>query len=233
MSRCETTGVTAAGRRKRAAAATVIAQAAIAQAAIAKAIITGLATLGVAAGLAVSAPGAAAMTPFPFFQQLDRIGLLCAIDAAPDIAVAGTAMEEGALCGLAEAALASLLGPGGPPVTVFGRNDERIADPTTLLVLIHATLRRPQPAEQPAGQIGGGGTGSVLALSATLQRSRTDGHQTGSRRTDIGDPPFFAAPPQAVVAPDGAPGSEAVREALFRLLSGVARPLLANRPGRP
>lgn len=161
----------------------------------------------------VFASGAAAMSPFLFFQQVGRVGLLCSVDADPERA---GIVEEAALCGLAESALTALLGSGGPPATVFGRNDERIADPATLLLLIHATLRPQSPAERGAAT----GNGTVLALSAALQRVRTD----------LGAPPFFAAAPQAVVAPGGKPDTQALQDALGRLLAGVARPLLANRP---
>lgn len=164
------------------------------------------------AGLSLTASGAAAMSPFPFFQQVERVGLLCSVAAEPERA---GLLEDAALCGLAAATLTDLLGAGAPPVAVLGRNDERIADPAILLVLIHATLRPETPAEQD----GTAGAGTVLALSAALHRARTD----------VGAPPFFAAAPQAVVAPRGPPDTGATVTALRRLLTGVARSLSANR----
>jgi len=161
-------------------------------------------------------PGVAAMSPFPFFQRVEHVGLLCSVDADPErVAV----VEEAALCGFAVAELRDLVGAGGPPVTAFGRNDERIADPATLLVLLHATVRSSTPAEEGGATNAVAGTGTVLALSAGLHRARTD----------VGAPPFFATAPQAVVTPAGAPNAEPLRAALRRLLAGVARPLLANR----
>ncbi len=200
MNRCEG-AATPAGRHRRAGAS----------------VNTILAILATAVAATACASGATAMSPFLFFRQVERVGLLCAVDAEPQRA---GALAETTLCGLAETALTALLGPDGPPVAVLGRNDERIADPAMLLVLVHAGL---QPRDAA-------GHGTVLALSAALQRVRTD----------VGTPPFFTAVPQAVVAPDGVPGAGpldgppldtgAVRDALRRLLAGVARPLLANRP---
>ena len=167
----------------------------------------------IAAATALS-PESAAMSPFPFFQRVERVGLLCSVDAGPEQASKHPdAVEEAALCDLAVAELRELIGAGGPAVAAFGRNDERIADPATLLVLLHATLRASTPAE------GGSPTGTVLALSAGLHRARTD----------VGAPPFFAAAPQAVVTPAGPPGAVPLRAALRRLLTGIARPLSANR----
>ncbi|WP_431860529.1 hypothetical protein [Azospirillum sp.] len=89
-------------------------------------------------------------------------------------------------------------------------NDERLADPALLAVLLHAHTR-------PASELG---DVSVTAVALSLYRSRPN----------IGAPPFFIAPPEAVAAPGGAASPEATRAALRRLLaSGVARPLLAQR----
>lgn len=168
-----------------------------------------MAAIMIAAATALS-PESAAMSPFPFFQRVDHVGLICFVDPKPDQAAA---VEETTLCDLAVAELRELIGGGGPTVAAFGRNDERIADQATLLVLLHATLRASAPAESDSP------TGTVLALSAELRRARTD----------VGAPPFFAASPQAVVAPTGSPDVAALRAALRRLLTGVARPLSANR----
>ncbi|CAO3439764.1 hypothetical protein [Azospirillum doebereinerae] len=156
------------------------------------------------------------MSPVPFFQQVERVGLLCSLDPGPERT---GALDEAALCERAATELRALLG-GGPSVAVFGRNDERVADPGTLLVLLHAGLRSLSPAEGGTPD----GKGTVLALSAAPHRARTD---VGA--ADAGAPPFFIAPPQAVVAPGGVPDDTAVRAALRRLLTGIARPLLANR----
>lgn len=147
-----------------------------------------------------------ALSPVPFFRHVERVGVLCTVDAAPE-AVPG-APEEAWLCSLAHAELAALLGAAGrPEVAVLSRNDERIADPATLVVLLHANTRLQDPG------------GTVTALAASLYRSRTD----------VGAPPFFLAPPEAVATPPGPVPPDAIRTALHRLLAAVARPLLANR----
>ncbi|WP_158284270.1 hypothetical protein [Azospirillum sp. TSO22-1] len=152
------------------------------------------------------------MSPVRFFQQVERIGMLCAVDAGPG--AAPQAPEAARLCGLAAEELAALLGAGGPPVLALAVNDERLADPGLLAVLLHAHTRAASEGEPGAG-------GSVTALAVSLYRSRVGGDA----------PPFFLAPPEAVVAPAGTtPPEEAMRAALRRLLlSGVARPVLAHR----
>lgn len=174
------------------------------------------------AGAALFNPELAAMSPVPFFQRVERVGLLCSLDpASPDPGPERAGgLDEAALCERAAAELRALLGSGGPPVAVFGRNDERIADPNTLLVLLHASLRSLSPAEGGTPD----GKGAVLALSAAPHRART-----GNGRPGDGAPPFFIAPPQAVAVPDGTPDGAALRNALRRLLTGIARPLLTNR----
>ncbi|MCG5238985.1 hypothetical protein [Azospirillum doebereinerae] len=144
------------------------------------------------------------MSPVPFFQQVRQVGVLCAMDAAPERA--GVAPDEAALCGLAVAEMKSLIGVEGPTTTALVRNDERVGDSGTLVVLLHATLRDAPP-------------GSVLALSASLYRARPD----------VGAPPFFVAPPQGVVAAGEAVPLEDARGALRQLLAGVARAIRTNR----
>lgn len=163
------------------------------------------------AALILLAVQAAAMSPVLFFRQVERIGLLCAVAAGTD--AAGAAPESGWLCGLAAEELAELLDAGAPPVITLTVNDEGLADPAVLVVLLHAHTRTDAVA------------GTVTALSAVLHRSSRD----------VGAPPFFLAPPEAVVAPpSGPPPASAVRAALRRLLAAtVARPLLANRPPAP
>jgi len=160
-------------------------------------------------GLAVMlTPPASALSPVPFFRTVERVGVLCTVDTAPD-AAAG-APEEGWLCRLAREELAAALAAGAPPgpweVVALSRNDERLADPATLAVLLHANTRA-QPAGGPA----------LTAFAAALHRS------------GAGPAPFFLAPPEAVAAGDKTPDGE-VRAALRRLLTAAAaRPLLANR----
>lgn len=163
---------------------------------------------GVFAALILFAVQATAMSPVLFFRQVERVGLLCAVAIGPDAAAA--APESGWLCSLAAAELADLLGPGAPPVVTLAVNDERLADPALLVVLLHAHTRTDAAA------------GAVTALSAALHRGRPD----------AGAPPFFIAPPEAVVgSPSAPPPADAVRAAVRRLLtSAAARPLLAARP---
>jgi len=154
--------------------------------------------------LILLANGASAMSPVPFFQQVRQVGLLCAVDVAPNWT--GSAPDEATLCGLALAEVRNLIGDGGPPVALLVLNDERLADPDTLVVLLHATLRSAS-------------SGSLIALSAGLHRARPE----------MGAPPFFVAPPQAVIAAGDRLPPEEVRGALRQLLDGVARAIRTNR----
>lgn len=152
-----------------------------------------------AASLFTLATEAAAMSPLPFFQRVERVGLLCAVDAeggpAPDLG-------DEALCGRAAAVLSGLLAS-GPAVTALAPNDVRIADPGTLLVLVHATLR-PDDGKR------------LFSLAATLQRS-------GS----AGGAPFFIMPPQAL-ALSGSLDESLLESTLRRLLTPLAKALRAN-----
>lgn len=152
-----------------------------------------------AASLFTLATEAAAMSPLPFFQRVERVGLLCAVDAE-----GGPAADLGddALCGRAAAVLSGLLAS-GPAVTALVPNDARIADPGTLLLLVHATLR-PDDGKR------------LLSVAATLQRS-------GS----VGGAPFFMMPPQAV-ALSGKLDESLLEQALRRLLTPLAGTLRAN-----
>lgn len=153
----------------------------------------------IAASLFILAAEAAAMSPLPFFQRVERVGLLCAVDAE-----GGPAMDVGddALCGRAAAVLSGLLTP-GPAVTALAPNDSRIADPGTLLVLVHATLRHEEGRR-------------LLALAATLQRSGA-----------AGDAPFFMMPPQAL-ALSGSLDESLLDGTLRRLLTPLGGTLRAN-----
>ncbi|CAO3363759.1 hypothetical protein [Azospirillum palustre] len=153
----------------------------------------------IAAGLLTLPMETAAMSPLPFFQRIERVGLLCAVDAD-----GGPAMDVGddALCGRAAAVLSGLLAS-GPAVTALAPNDARIAEPGTLLVLVHATLRHEEGRR-------------LLALAATLQRSGT-----------TGDAPFFMMPPQAV-ALSGSLDESLLDAALRRLLTPLGGALRAN-----
>lgn len=152
-----------------------------------------------AASLFLHIPEAAAMSPLPFFQRVERVGLLCAVDAdggpVPDLG-------DEALCGRAAAVLSGLLAF-GPAVAALSPNDARIADPGTLLLLVHATLR-PE------------GGNRLLALAATLQRS---GSAAGA--------PFFMTPPQAL-ALSGNLDESLLDSTLRRLLDPLAKALRAN-----
>lgn len=152
-----------------------------------------------AASLFTLATEAAAMSPLPFFQRVERVGLLCAVDAE-----GGPAADLGddALCGRAAAVLSGLLAS-GPAVTALAPNDARIADPGTLLLLVHATLR-PDDGKR------------LLSVAATLQRS-------GS----VGGAPFFIMPPQAV-ALSGKLDESLLEQALRRLLTPLSGALRAN-----
>ncbi|MCP1614142.1 hypothetical protein J2848_005845 [Azospirillum lipoferum] len=152
-----------------------------------------------AASLFTLATEAAAMSPLPFFQRVERVGLLCAVDAD-----GGPAADIGdeALCGRAAAVLSGLLAS-GPAVAALVPNDVRIADPGTLLVLVHATLR-PESGKR------------LLALAATLQRS-------GS----ASDAPFFMTPPQAL-ALSGSLDESLLDSLLRRLLTPLAGALRVN-----
>lgn len=152
-----------------------------------------------AASLFTLATEAAAMSPLPFFQRVERVGLLCAVDAE-----GGPAADLGddALCGRAAAVLSGLLAS-GPAVTALVPNDARIADPGTLLLLVHATLR-PDDGKR------------LLSVAATLQRS-------GS----VGGAPFFMMPPQAL-ALSGKLDESLLEQALRRLLTPLAGALRAN-----
>lgn len=152
-----------------------------------------------AASLFTLATEAAAMSPLPFFQRVERVGLLCAVDAE-----GGPAADLGddALCGRAAAVLLGLLAS-GPAVAALVPNDARIADPGTLLLLVHATLR-PDDGKR------------LLSVAATLQRS-------GS----VGGAPFFMMPPQAVSL-SGKLEESLLEQALRRLLTPLAGALRAN-----
>ena len=91
-------------------------------------------------------------------------------------------------------------------VGALAPNDARIADPGTLLLLVHATLR-------PDGK---GQGGRLLALAATLQRS-------GS----AGGAPFFMMPPQAL-ALSGSLEESLLDSMLRHLFDPLAKALRAN-----
>lgn len=152
----------------------------------------------------IASPPASALSPVPFFRQVERVGVLCTVDATPDGAAA--APEEGWLCRLAGEELAAALAVDGTPgpwqVVALSRNDERMADPATLAVLLHANTRT-----QPSGP-------ALTALAVAL-------HRAGA-----GPAPLFLAPPEALATLS----EDTVRAALRRLLTAAAvRPLLANR----
>ena len=154
-----------------------------------------------AASLLLHSAEALAMSPLPFFQRIERVGLLCAVDA--DEAIKGASdLGDEALCGRAAAVLSGLLAS-GPAVTTLAPNDVRIADPATLLLLVHATLR-PEGNER------------LLALTATLQRSGP-----------AGDAPFFMMPPQALALFGGLDES-LLDSMLRRLFTPLAKALRAN-----
>ncbi|CAO3441289.1 hypothetical protein [Azospirillum endophyticum] len=157
-----------------------------------------------AASLLFHLPEAAAMSPLPFFQRVERVGLLCAVDAdGGPAANPGTAdLGDDALCGRTAAVLSGLL-TSGPAVATLVPNDTRIADPGTLLVLVHATLRHEEGRP-------------LLALAATLQRS---GSGSGA--------PFFITPPQALSLP-GSLDENLLDLALRRLLAPLVGALRAN-----
>lgn len=155
--------------------------------------------LPIAASLFIIAAEAAAMSPLPFFQRIERVGLLCAVDAEGSPV---TDVGDDALCGRAAAVLSGLLAS-GPAVTALAPNDARIAEPGTLLVLVHATLRHEEGRR-------------LLALAATLQRSGA-----------VGDAPFFMMPPQAL-ALSGNLDESLLDTTLRRLLTPLGRALRAN-----
>lgn len=127
--------------------------------------------------------------------------MLCAAVVDPDAAWA--ALDGGWLCGLATAELTELLGTDAPPVVMLAVNDERIADPATLVVLLHVHALT-----------------DAVAFAVTLYRNRPD----------AGAPPFFLAPPEAMAVRSGSLSADEVRERLRRLLgNAVARPLRGNR----
>lgn len=155
-----------------------------------------------AASLLLHTSGISAMSPLPFFQRVERVGMLCAVDADGGPA---TDLGDDALCGRAAAVLSGLLAA-GPAVTALAPNDARIADPGTLLLLVHATLR-------PDGK---GQGGRLLALAGTLQRS---GSADGA--------PFFMMPPQALALSGGL--EESLLDSMLRhLLDPLAKALRAN-----
>ncbi|WP_247871832.1 hypothetical protein [Azospirillum sp. TSO35-2] len=112
-------------------------------------------------------------------------------------------MSEEALCRRAVAALSGLV-TSGPAVVPFAPNDDRIADPAALLVLLHATLRAEDGRR-------------LLAVAATL-------HRAGA---DAGAPPFFMMPPQALTV-TGSLDDAALDAALRRLFGPLAQALHAN-----
>ncbi|AWB08217.1 hypothetical protein A6A40_24125 (plasmid) [Azospirillum humicireducens] len=159
-----------------------------------------------AASLLLHTSGISAMSPLPFFQRVERVGLLCVVDADGGLSAdLGAGLGDDALCGRAAAVLSDLLAS-GPAVTAFAPNDARIADPGTLLLLVHATLR---PDDKGQG-------GRLLALAATLQR-------TGS----VGGAPFFMTPPQAL-ALSGGVEENLLDSMLRRLFHPLAKALGAN-----
>ncbi|WP_211103422.1 hypothetical protein [Azospirillum sp. TSA2s] len=142
-----------------------------------------------------------AMSPLPFFQRIERVGVLCAVDVI-DGKASSVDLDEDVLCGRAVAVLSRKL-LSGPTVIGFASNDARIADPGTLLLLVHATLR-PDDGKR------------LLSLAATLQRS-------GS----VGSAPFFMMPPQAL-ALSGKLDESLLESTLRRLLTPLAKALRAN-----
>lgn len=140
------------------------------------------------------------MSPVPFFQRVEQVGVLCMMTAADVVPPAG--LGEAALCERAVAGVSSLLAP-QRVVTALAPNDLRIAAPGTLLVLVHATLRS-------------GDGCRLLALAATLQRPGSDSA-----------PPFFMTPPQAL-AVSGSLDEAALDAAFQRLFESLARALRAN-----
>lgn len=157
--------------------------------------------------LAMTASAAAAASPVPFFQEVGTVGILCAVAAPPDRPA--PAPDEGRLCGWAAAELAAGMPAGGPPVVALVRNDPRLADPGLLLVTLHAHLV-PAGPDAPA----------LLALAAGLHRTRPE----------LGSPPLFTAPPEAVPVPGGTPPEAAVRAALRRLLRTAVAGRLPRNP---
>jgi len=159
-----------------------------------------------AASLLLHMSEISAMSPLPFFQRVERVGLLCAVDAdggpAADL---GVDLGDNALCGRAAAVLSGLLAS-GPAVTALAPNDVRIVDPGTLLLLVHATLR---PEDKGQG-------GRLLALAATLQRSGA-----------AGGAPFFMTPPQALALSGSL--EESLLDSMLRgLLDPLAKALRTN-----
>ncbi len=183
--------------------------------------------------LAVSSASAA--SPVPFFRNVDRVGVLCAISPAPG--AEAPELRPEAVCRVAVEELSDLLSPAGatstppaPPVVTLTANDPRLADPGTLGVLLHVHVQsgHVQSGHRPSGDGESGGssrtgasdTGCTLAASVSLYRNRPES----------GGPPLFPAPPEAVVLRDGVASAEILRLALRRLLtSAVSRPLAANR----
>ncbi|NYZ17549.1 hypothetical protein HL658_33825 [Azospirillum sp. RWY-5-1] len=153
--------------------------------------------------LAMAASTVAAASPVPFFREVGSVGVLCAVAAPQDL------LDEGRLCGWAAAELAAGMPAGGPAVVALVRNDPRLADPGLLLVTLHAHL-------VPAGPDGP----ALLALAAGLHRARTD----------LGPPPLFTAPPEALPVPGGTPPEAAVRSALRRLLGTAVTGRLPRSP---
>ena len=150
--------------------------------------------------LGIHSMEATAMSPVPFFQRIEQVGVLCVVEAADGLPIAD--LGDAALCGRSVAGLSSLLAS-QLAVTALPPNDGRITAPGTLLVLVHATLR----AEN--GQ-------RLLALAAVLQR-------TGSASSA----PFFMTPPQALVVA-GSLDEAALDAALQRLFGPLARALQVN-----
>ncbi|MCM8738679.1 hypothetical protein M5E06_31755 [Azospirillum sp. A1-3] len=140
------------------------------------------------------------MSPVPFFQRVEQVGVLCLVEPIDGAATAD--LGDAALCSHVAARLVSLLGPDLAVATLVP-NDPRIAAQNSLLVLVHATLR---PACDHR----------LLALAATLERTGTDSA-----------PPFFVTPPQAVVV-EGGLDDTILDAALDRLLEPLARALRAN-----
>lgn len=155
--------------------------------------------------VAVDPVAAFAATPVPFFRQVERIGLFCETTST----AGAEAPTAGMICRTAAAELAALFvgHSSAPPVVELARNDERFADPRTLVVTVHAHAQSAEGAR-------------TLALAVAVQRN--DPH--------LGPPPLSLVPPEAVVQRDRVVAEDALSAPLRRLLNAaVARPLLGSR----
>lgn len=148
---------------------------------------------------------ALAASSVPFFRQVERIGLFCEATAAAgaDVPAAGL------ICRTAAAELSALFAGRAsvPPVVELARNDERLADPRTLVVVVHAHAQADEGVR-------------TLALAVVLHRN--DPH--------LGPPPLSLAAPEALIQRAPSVTEASLRAPLRRLLlAAVARPLLGNR----